>query len=305
MDRIALVTSGAQPMLSDDDRLLLPHLTALGIEGVPARWDDLTVSWGDFDAVILRSTWDYHRRIIEFDEWLEHLAGSGARVFNPLSALRWNSDKRYLLDLQKRGVPIVPTALINRDRIVDLGHVLRSNGWGRAVVKPSVGTQGYQTWLTEPTTAERDQRQLVAMMMQGDVIVQPFLNEIARDGEYSFVYFDGVYSHCFRRRPKAGDYRTQAEYGAQSNPVRPTEDMLAQAEAMLDALPHMMLYARVDVVLRDGKLLMMALELIEPGLGLRHGIDAPRRFAASIAMALRRQLSSAQRVGIDAPRASD
>ncbi len=305
MDRIALVTSGAQPMLSDDDRLLLPHLAALGIEGVPARWDDLRVEWGDFDAVILRSMWDYHRRIIEFDEWLDHLGRIGARVFNPLPAVRWNSDKRYLLDLQKRGVAIVPTALINRDRVADLGHVLRSNGWSRAVVKPTVGTQGYQTWLTEPTTAERDQRQLVTMMMQGDVIVQPFMNEIARDGEYSFVYFDGVFSHCYRRRPKQGDYRTHVEFGAQVGPARVTDDMRAQADAMLEVLPEIMLYARIDAVLSEGRLLMMALELIEPSLGLIYGVDAPRRFAASIAMTLRRQLSGGMRVGIESPRTAE
>jgi glutathione synthase/RimK-type ligase-like ATP-grasp enzyme len=292
MPRIALVTSRALPSLSPDDQLLLAPLNTLGFDAQPAAWDDLTVDWGAFDGVVLRSTWDYHRRIVEFDEWLEHLVTAGARVLNPLQALRWNSDKRYLIDLQKRGVPIVPTAVISRDRVADLSYVLRSNGWQRAVVKPAVATAGYQTWLTELTTAERDQRQLLNMMLHSDVLVQPFLTEIARDGEYSFVFFDGVYSHCFCRKPRPGDYRTQAEFGAQASAVIAPDSWRSQATQMLAALPQAMAYARVDAIQRDGQLLLMALELIEPELGLRFDSGAAERFAAAIAISLRRQLGA-------------
>ncbi len=264
MTRIALVTSAAQPNLSDDDRLVLPHLAALGIDAVAVRWDDLTAKWGEFDGVVLRNLSDYHLRVAEFDEWLNALNDAGARVWNPTAVIRWNSEKRYLLELQKRGVPVVPTVIVSRDRVVDLPYVLRSNNWTKAVVKPAIATNGYNTWLTESTTALGDQRHLVSMMMHSDVLVQPFLSEIARDGEFAFVFFGGEYSHSFRKRPKPGDYRTGVDFGGRSTRFDAPDAWIDQAESMLAHLPQTMLYARLDCIMRENQLMLHELELIEP-----------------------------------------
>lgn len=75
-----------------------------------ALWDQPEVPWTSFDAVVVRSTWDYHRRPVEFDRWLTELERSGTRVWNPVPLLRWNANKRYLDTLAGRGVPTVPTA---------------------------------------------------------------------------------------------------------------------------------------------------------------------------------------------------
>lgn len=291
MNTVALVTCRELPHLTADDRLLLEPLAALGVSAVPAVWDDPEVVWEDFDAVIVRSTWDYYKRILEFDEWLTHLAQVGARVWNPTAVLRWNSDKHYLLDLRKRGVPIVPMALLTRDRVVDLAYVLQSNGWNRCVVKPTVSATSYRTWLTEPATALRDQKELVSMMMHSDVIVQPFLQEIVQDGEYSFVFYAGEYSHCVLKRPRRGDYRTQPDFGGMWRAFDAPKFWVAQARGMLSKLPLSPLYARVDCIVQSNRLLLMELELIEPDLGMTYEPAAPTRFAAAIAAALRPALS--------------
>jgi glutathione synthase/RimK-type ligase-like ATP-grasp enzyme len=301
MNTVALVTSRELPHLSADDRLLLEPLAALGVHAVPAVWDDPEVQWQDFDAVIVRSIWDYHKRILEFDEWLARLTQVGARVCNPTAMLRWNSDKRYLLDLRQRGVPLVPTAILSRDRVVDLGYVLQSNGWGRAVVKPTVSASAYRTWLTEPATAQRDQKELVAMMMHSDVIVQPFLSEIVKDGEYSFVFFEGEYSHCVHKQPRRGDYRTQPEHGGRWRSYAAPKLHVAQARAMLSTLPLSPMYARVDCIVSGDRLLLMELELIEPDLGLTYDDGAALRFANVIARMLRPALADGETFRLDAP----
>jgi glutathione synthase/RimK-type ligase-like ATP-grasp enzyme len=292
MTRVALATSQVLPHMRDDDRLLLPQLSALGIDGIPVIWNDAAVDWADFDAVIVRSIEDYHTRIAEFDEWLSVLNTLGARVWNPVSALRWNSDKRYLLDMQKRGVNIVPSALVTRDRVVDLAYVLRANGWGKAVVKPTVGAMGQATWLTEPTTAESDQRHLMSMMLHGDVLVQPFLNEIVREGEFSFVFFGGEFSHAFRRVPRTGDYRTGVQFGGRSLAFEAPDAWIDQAEAVLGRLPQPMLYARLDFAHIAAKLVLLELELIEAVMGLRHDPGAAAHFAEHIAKSIRPRLGA-------------
>jgi hypothetical protein len=205
--------------------------------------------------------------------------------------LRWNSDKHYLLDLHKRGVPIVPMALLTRDRVVDLAYVLQSNGWNRCVVKPTISATSYRTWLTEPATALRDQKELLSMMMHSDVIVQPFLQEIVQDGEYSFVFYAGEYSHCVHKRPRRGDYRTQPDFGGTWRAFDAPKFWVAQARGMLSKLPLSPLYARVDCIVQGNRLLLMELELIEPDLGMTYEPAAAARFAAAIAAALRPALS--------------
>jgi glutathione synthase/RimK-type ligase-like ATP-grasp enzyme len=295
MPRVAMATSRALPQLREDDRLLLPALSALGVDAVSAIWNDPAVNWADFDGVIVRSIEDYHTHIAEFDEWLNALGDAGARVWNPISALRWNSDKRYLLDMQRRNVEIVPTAVVSRDRVVDLAHVLRSNGWSKAVVKPAVGAMGQGTWLTETTTALGDQRQLMGMMMNGDVLVQPFLNEVAREGEFSFVFFGGEFSHAYRRVPKPGDYRTGLQFGGRSLSFEPPDAWIDTAEAVLGRLPQPMLYARLDFARLDNRLVLLELELIEASMGLRHDPGAAAHFAEHIAKAIRPRLGATAR----------
>jgi len=304
MNTVALVTYRDLPHLSASDRLLLEPLAALGVHATPAVWDDPAVVWEEFDAVVVRSTWDYHKRILEFDEWLSHLAGVGARVWNPTAVLRWNSDKRYLLELRNLGVPIVPTAILTRDRVVDLAYLLQSNGWNRCVVKPTVSATAHRTWLTEPATAQRDQKELMSMMMYSDVIVQPFLQEIVQEGEYSFVFFGGKYSHCVHKRPRRGDYRTQPDFGGSWRIFDAPKFWVAQARGILMKLPLPPLYARVDCIVQHDRLALMELELIEPDLGMTYEPAAPARFAAAIAAALRPALASGDHPGmLSAPNA--
>jgi hypothetical protein len=68
--RLALATCRAVPQLSADDRLLLPALQAVGIDGEPVVWDDPAVRWDRFDATVIRSCWDYHLQIDRFDAWI-------------------------------------------------------------------------------------------------------------------------------------------------------------------------------------------------------------------------------------------
>lgn len=292
MKSVAFVTYSGSPGLTGDDALAARALADLGVTVDAVAWDEPGTAWEQYDAAVLRSTWDYHTRLDDFLAWLDDIRAAEARVLNPPDVVRWNCHKRYLLDLQRRGVPIVPTAFVARDRTADLAWILDQHGWNKAVIKPAVSASARNTWMTDRSTAGRDQAKLAGMMLDSDVLVQGFLPEVIREGEFSLIFFDKRFSHCVQKKPRQGDFRTQPEFGGRGALITPVPRLIAQAQAVLDLVPRPLLYARVDGVVRDGVLLLMELELIEPDLLLSYAPAAPQAFASAIHSAIERAITA-------------
>jgi hypothetical protein len=282
MTRIALATYAKLATLNDDDRLLVPALAALGVTAVPAVWDSDAVCWDEFQGVLIRSCWDYHLRPGEFLDWIGRLARAGVAVWNPGDLLRWNHHKRYLRDLAARGVATVPTRWLTRGEAVDLESLLAGLGWRAAVVKPAVSASAFGTWRTTVETASGDQGRLDELLSAGDVMVQPLLSEVGDAGEWSLVFFGRRFSHAVLKRPAAGDYRVQWEFGGSAVSASPPAPLIADAERVIAAAPGVPLYARVDGVERAGRLVLTELELIEPHLFLSWSDGAPERLAETL-----------------------
>src|SRR2546426_12755122 len=213
MKRIALATYAKQPSLNEDDLLLVPALREFDVTAVPAMWDSPEVCWEDFQGVVVRSCWDYPHRLEEFLAWVTRLERAGVPLWNPRAVLRWNSHMGYLRDLAARGVPIVPTRWLERGAPVDLAGLLRDAAWQEAVVKPAVSASAHGTWRKSLETASGDQRQFDDLLGAGDVMVQPFMSEVRDAGEWSLLFLGGRFSHAVLKRPAAGDYRVQWEFG--------------------------------------------------------------------------------------------
>src|SRR5207237_7202672 len=115
------------------------------------------------------------------------------------------------------------------------------------------------------------------MLTAGDVLVQPLVNEVLSDGEWSLMFIEGAFSHAVLKRPTPGDFRVQYEFGGVSLDAQPPREIVAQAEAILETLRQPWLYARVDGCDVDSRLMLMELERIEPSLLLDHQTRAPGR----------------------------
>lgn len=279
---VALVTCAAYPELADDDRLLLPALEAAGFDPVPRCWDEPHEPWARHAAVVVRSCWDYHRRPNEFHAWLDRLTAEGARVFNPLPILRWNADKRYLRDLADAGIEVVPTAWVEGRNDGSLAALAGARGWGQVVVKPSVSATAFETWRAGPVVTDDDERRFRRLTGERPVLVQPYLEEIER-GEMSLVFLGGRYSHAVLKRPRAGDFRVQIDFGGTVEPIRPDPHVVEAATRVLRAAPGDPVYARVDLCLVAGRVQLMELELLEPALFLATEPAAPARFVEALA----------------------
>lgn len=287
MPELAFATSAALPGLTRGDRLAADALQARGAAVSPAVWDDPSVAWSRFDAVVIRSTWDYYRRPEAFAAWVERLEAARVRLLNPPDVVRWNMHKRYLLELERRGVAVIPTALLPRGQPARLDELLAARRWQDAVVKPAVSAGAWQTWLLTAPGSSADQARLDALLAEGDALVQPLCAALLTQGEHSFVFLRGAFSHAAVKRPRAGDFRVQAELGGSIAPFEPPPGLIAQARWVVQAAGGRPLYARVDGVLVGGKLVLMELELIEPDLYLEHAPGAAERLAAALLAELR------------------
>lgn len=263
---MALATSVDYHELTRDDRVLQAALTAAGYEPVVRLWDAPEEPWSGYRAIIIRSCWDYHQRIAEFQAWLDRLERAKVPVFNPVPVLRWNASKTYLRDLSARNVAVVPTSWVSQGSGTALRTIRDKHGWSRMVVKPVVSASAFHTWRTGPEIAEQDESAFRRMVAERDLMVQPFQPEIQTAGELSFMFFGGRFSHAVRKRPRPGDFRVQAEFGGTVEPVAVDESLVAQAAAAIQCAPAPTLYARVDGCETGSHLRVMELELIEPWL---------------------------------------
>ena len=277
--RLAIATSVAEPEIHSDDKHLAASLRSFGVETTACIWNDPAVDWASFDAVLIRSIWDYFKHYASFKQWLAQLP---VPTINNRELLLWNSDKRYLIELEKHGVPIIPTQVVSASQLQSTLATMLSR---EVVVKPTVsGT----AWHTVRGVAGEPAFDLVVAQLppEFDYLVQPYVPEVARDGEWSLLFFDGEYSHAVIKRPKAGDYRVQSDFGGVSQLADPGADLLASARRVLEAAAAIghadVAYARIDGVISQGRFLLMELEMIEPFLHLENRADASERFAANL-----------------------
>jgi hypothetical protein len=280
--RVALATYKALASLSRDDQLVLPELALRRVVGVPAVWDDPDVRWAAFDAVVIRSCWDYHTRPDAFREWIDRVRDAGVSIWNPPAVLHWNIEKTYLRELVARGLSVVPTRWIERGSGARLATVLEEEGWIEAVVKPVVSASAENTWRTSSERASADEARFSNLVAREGVMVQRFVQPVQTEGEWSLCFFGGEFSHAVLKRPVPGDFRVQSEFGGTRSKVTPDPALIAEASAVLAAAPERCLYARVDGCVVEGAFWLMELELLEPSLFLAYDRLAPARFAEAI-----------------------
>jgi glutathione synthase/RimK-type ligase-like ATP-grasp enzyme len=280
--RIAFVTYSHLPSLSDDDLLAVEELRRRGAEVEPAVWDDPSVGWSRYGRVVIRSCWDYHKRLEEFLGWLDRMEREEIPLWNPARVVRGNVDKAYLTRLAAAGLPVVPTVQLERGGAADLVGVLDERGWSEVVIKPSVSASAFRTRRIGRGEASAAQGELDELLASSGVLIQPFMTEIQSGGEWSLIFLGGDFSHAVLKRPGAGDFRVQQELGGSADLAVPSSSLIEQARAVVRQIPGPWLYARVDGVETGGTFTLMELELTEPSLFLGSDPEAPSRFAEAI-----------------------
>lgn len=276
--RVALVNCAVLPEPDPDEAPLLDALRRRGVDASTLAWDDPSADSGAFDACVLRATWNSHLRPADFLAWCEHVSAA-SRLINPLGLVRWNIDKAYLRDLERAGVPIVPTIWADAPaKAGALAAQLAERGWRDVVIKPRVGAGSYLTRRFTDVRTDDALQFLERAARQAGAMVQPLIRSVAAVGERSLIWIDGQITHAVRKRPRFDGQDESVE-----GPVEPTHAERSLAAAALATLAEQPTFARIDLFeAADGSPMLSELELIEPSLFFPQGPWACERLADAI-----------------------
>lgn len=265
-----------------DAELSYAPMAELGwdVEMVPWRSG---VDWNDYELVYICTPWDYQNDVAGFLAVLATIEGSSARLVNGLDLVRWNLEKTYLRELERRGADIVPSRFFDRFDARSVEACFDAYATGTIVVKPVVGANSDNIFVLERPLPAGVVDELGRVFANRPFFVQPFIDSVRSEGEYSLFFFGGEYSHAILKKPKPGDFRTQEEHGADILSVDAPAALVETARRVLGVVNPRPVYVRADFVRDEAeRFLLMELELIEPALYFRTDPGAARRFARAL-----------------------
>ena len=265
------------------DNLLIQPFSQHGVHVDVISWHATDIDWSQYDAVIVRSTWDYQEHADAFIDKLIEITKHDTVLINPLSLMQWNISKRYLQILQTQGITIIPSVFFDSVAISDIYAQFAYFDTQEIIIKPLISANSDNTFRLDHTNLMAQAGPLSNIFSTTPCVIQPFLDSVINEGEYSLFYFNGEYSHTIRKVPKSGDFRVQEEHGGELITVIPDELQLSAAAKVLAALPEKSLYARVDLIRnpraqKEDIWQLMEVELIEPSLYFNMDEASPERF---------------------------
>lgn len=255
--------------IHEEDRLLLREFKAEGLKTEIVAWEDVAAEEFQTEGFLFRTTWGYHQQVPAFKKLLRKLQSGGWAVWNSVDLIRWNLHKKYLLELERYGCPIVASKLIASGEAFNFDFLLDYFESDSLIFKPAIGASAHNTFHLNADISEVEFHAVLQPLRNQDVLVQAFVPNVVDEGEYSLVFIGGELSHTVLKQAQEGDFRVQSEYGGTSTKHPTPPAALRVAKKILDQLNEEPLYARVDLVrIGDNEFALMELELIEPQLFL-------------------------------------
>ena len=281
MKQILFVSCNRWSYILQSDTVLADALRERGY------WVDHQPWQGDFatfqraDLILLRSNWDYHYDLAGFTAWLDRVEAAALPIYNPIPLVRWNLHKRYLFDLQARGV-VIPTTRVLAVT-AEPEPIFQELGWQEAIIKPLTGASNHLVERVSYDGLAHWSQHVRSQRADGDWLIQEFRPEIQQTGEWSLVFLAGLFSHAVVKQPDPGEFQLKSQYTEQIRRVTPPANLLRQAQQVIASLPTVPLYARVDGILSvAGEFLVLELELNEPGLYFTFAPEQAKHFAEVI-----------------------
>lgn len=267
----------------DENQMLSEILSELKVSHEIVSWSDPDVNWEQFSLLLIKSTWDYFDYYPEFLAWIDKMKNLGIPSLNNMETILWNSSKRYLLEIESKGFPVIAGMVLEEGLPVSKEKItpkINSETW---VVKPLVSGGAKNTLKIKASEWELHADKIQTWVNEEAFLVQPFVPEVEKVGEYSLIFFNGKFSHAVLKTPASKDFRVQHYFGGTIKSIDPSETMLASCQDMVNEFATESLYVRVDGVEINGSFHLMELEMIEPYLFLGLSEQAPLNYKNAIA----------------------
>ncbi len=282
MKTCALLTMDNPSGFAIYDYFLHAPLNQFGWHYHTLSWRSKDYDWNYFDAVIIRSTWDYQDHQSEFLEVLNSIDQSSAILLNSLNTVKWNINKFYLYELAQNQMTIVPTLWPDCFSEAELITAFNFFKTERLIIKPRISANADNTFILTKIDVESNKYDLQKIFQKRQFMLQPFIQNVITEGEYSLFYFGGEFSHAILKKPKQGDFRVQEEYGGRLQKITPEKKLLQTGAQLNEYFGNSLLYARFDLVRDKNNIYIMEVELIEPSLYFNLDSLAANRFVAAL-----------------------
>ncbi len=266
----------------DEYQFLKEALEAKGMTVERTYWDNPNYDWSQTKAVVFRTIWDYFERFDEFWPWLENIKEKTILI-NPFSLIKWNIDKHYLKDLEKKDIQIVPTHFVDTGKWQSLKDICELQNWKNVVIKPAISGAAFHTYKIFENEISENEGLFKKLVAERDMLVQEYQETITTLGEASLMVFNGKYTHAILKKAKPGDFRVQDDFGGTVHPYEASMEEITFAEKVFAACDPMPAYGRADIIWdSEGNIYLSELEIVEPELWVRNNPASAKDFAEGI-----------------------
>ena len=262
-----------------EDNLLKKEFEKLGLRVIKKAWNSLDFNWSETQFAIFRSTWDYFDKLKDFKKWLEKV-NKKTTFINSYELINWNLDKKYLIELNKKGINIPTTEVITKEDSLTLDCMFKKYDFNEAIIKPTISGAARETYKISKDNFYRYEKKFFDLKSKEDLIFQEFLSNIISKGEISLIFIEENYSHAVKKVAKEGDFRVQDDHGGSVEFYNASKEEILFAQDCLDKCPSLPVYSRVDIIYdNQDKISLGEIELIEPELWFRNNKAAARLLA--------------------------
>ncbi len=209
-----------------EESLIISRLLARDVKCRRVDWNDPQFEWGKCKLALFRTTWDYYEKLPEFLDWLNKTSDK-IELINSRETVLWNLDKKYLRDIENKGISIVPTFFFSKDESISPAELFGKAGSEEIIIKPVVSGTAKDTYLLNSHNISALTPTVVDLFRQQEMMLQPFQESILNNGEISLIVIGGKCTHAIKKTPKVGDFRVQDDFGGKVSPYFPSDTLLS------------------------------------------------------------------------------
>ena len=265
-----------------EDNLLKTELEKLGLRVIKKAWNSLDFNWSETKFAVFRSTWDYFDKFRDFKTWLEQVKEETTFI-NSFELINWNLDKKYLIELNKKGINIPTSEVITKEDNLTLESLFKKHDFNEAIIKPTISGAARETYKISKNNFHEYEKKFFNLKSKEDIIFQEFLSNIISKGEISLIFIGEHYTHAVKKIAKEGDFRVQDDHGGSVEVYDASKEEILFAQNCLAKCPILPVYSRVDIIYdNENEISLGEIELIEPELWFRNNIVAAGLLANEI-----------------------
>lgn len=234
------------------------------------------------NLLLVKQLGKIHKEKKDFLKFLDRLEKFKGKIINPIRSIKNNLSKQYLLYLQKKGFPVIPTIEIHKkytlQEVKNLDFSFNKHYKHNVkdlIIKPKIfGEQGFE--VRKLSSFENQKEFKKYLKINSPVIIQPLIEEIYKKGENSFVFLKKELIHAVNKL--TGDFKINCREGMQCSIHHPNKKEIELCKRILEIWPDPFDYIRIDIIPHSKGPLVSEVEVVNPAFYIENVLSLKNNF---------------------------